>query len=82
MGNSMIQVVLGNNVNKTTVTVDSNRTLRDVLEENHIDYSRGTMTLDGSPLQAGAMDKTFAEMGITTKCYLLSVTKADNALAA
>lgn len=79
MGTQIIQVILGQNVNRITVDVENTRTLRSVLEENHIDYSRGTMTLDGSPLQPGDMDKTFAEKGITTKCYLLGVVKADNA---
>lgn len=79
MGTQMIQVILGNNVNKFTVDVENNRTLRSVLEENHIDYARGTMSMDGSPLQPGDLDKTFADKGITTKCYLMSVAKTDNA---
>lgn len=79
MGTQMIQVIVGQNVNRTTVDVENTRTLRSVLEENHIDYSRGTMTLDGSPLQPGDLDKTFADKGITTKCYLMSVVKTDNA---
>lgn len=79
MGTQMIQVIVGQNVNRTAVDVENTRTLRSVLEENHIDYSRGNMTLDGAPLQPGDLDKTFADKGITTKCYLLSVVKADNA---
>lgn len=79
MGTQMIQVFIGQNVNRTPHEVENSRTLRSVLEEHHIDYARGTMTLDGSPLQPGDLDKTFAEKGITTKCYLLSVVKADNA---
>ena len=75
----MIFVTIGNNVNRSTVAVDENSTLRTALEENGVDYTRGTMHLDGAPLRAGDLDKTFAQMGVTEKCYLLSVVKADNA---
>ena len=75
----MIKVVVGNNVKRETVIVDANTTLRTVLEDNGIDYTSGTMHLDGSSLKPGEIDKTFADLGITEKCYLLNVVKADNA---
>lgn len=76
----MIKVVVGNNVEKRPVIVDETRTLRSVLEENEIEYSKGMMHLDGSALKAGELDKTFADFGIKEKCFLLSVVKTDNAL--
>lgn len=76
----MIKVTVGNNVKRESVIVDSSKTLRNVLEDAELDYTRGTMTLDGSPLQPGDLDKTFADFGIAERCYLLSVVKADNAL--
>lgn len=75
----MIKVVVGNNVKRETVIVNSNSTLRKVLEDAGIDYSRGTMHLDGASLQPGDLSKTFDQMGITDKCFLLNVVKADNA---
>ncbi len=75
----MIKVVVGNNVNRETVIVPPTTTLRNVLEDNGIDYSRGVMHLDGSSLQPGDLDKTFEDFGITEKCFLLNVVKADNA---
>jgi len=78
----MIKVTVGNNVKRENKIVDAGRTLRSVLEEAGIDYTRGVMHLDGSSLQAGDLDKTFADFGITEKCFLLNVVKADNALAA
>lgn len=75
----MIKVVVGNNVNRETVIVSPETTLRTVLEQNEIDYSRGVMHLDGATLQPGDLDKTFAAFGITEKCFLLNVVKADNA---
>ena len=75
----MIKVTVGNNVKRNSVIVDEAVTLRSVLEENDIDYTRGTMHLDASTLQPGDMDKSFEEMEIKDKCFLLNVVKADNA---
>lgn len=75
----MVKAVVGNNVKRESVIVDGNTTLRKVLEDAGIDYTRGVMHLDGSSLQAGDLDKTFAQFGITDKCFLLNVVKADNA---
>ena len=75
----MIKVTVGNNVKRITNIIDENTTLRQALEDSEIDYTRGTMNLDGSTLNPGDLDKTFAEHGIKEKCFLLSVVKADNA---
>lgn len=75
----MVKVIVGNNLSKTTVIVSDDTTLRTVLEDNDIDYTKGNMNLDGCALQPGDLSKTFAEMGVTDKCYLLNVVKADNA---
>ncbi|MCI9626449.1 MAG: hypothetical protein HFI90_06665 [Clostridia bacterium] len=75
----MIKVTMGNNVKRTSEILDENTTLREALEAAEIDYTRGMMNLDGSTLAPGDLDKTFADFGITEKCYLLNVVKADNA---
>jgi len=77
----MINVVIGNNVNRTNKIVDENITLRTALEEAGIDYTVGMTSLDGVSLKPGDLDKTFASLGVTEKCYLLNVVKADNAAA-
>jgi len=75
----MIKVTIGNNVKRTSEILDQNTTLREALEKAEIDYTRGMMNLDGSTLSPGDLDKTFSDFGITEKCYLLNVVKADNA---
>ena len=75
----MIKVTIGNNVKRESIIIDENTTLRTALEDNGVDYTTGTMHLDGSSLKPGDLDKSFAELGITEKCYLLNVVKADNA---
>ena len=75
----MVKVIVGNNVKRETVIVPGDTTLRTVLEDNGIDYTRGQMNLDGATLGPGDLDKTFADFGIGEKCFLISVVKADNA---
>ena len=75
----MIKVTIGNNLKRKTEILDENTTLREALEDAEIDYATGVMSLDGSTLNPGDLDKTFKDFGITEKCYLLNVVKADNA---
>lgn len=74
---NMIRVTVGNNVKRENTIVSDQTTLREVLEQQEIDYTRGSLTLDGSTLQPGALDKTFAEFGIKEKCFLMQIVKAD-----
>lgn len=76
----MIKVITGTTLKRNpAVIIDENTTLRSALENAEIDYTRGTMHLDGATLGPGDLDKTFKSFGIIDTCYLLSVVKADNA---
>ena len=75
----MIKVTVGNNIKRESMIVDAGRTLRSVLEDAGVDYSRGFTTLDGSSLNPGDLDKSFADFGIQENCFLLNVVKTDNA---
>jgi len=75
----MISVTIGNNLNRSKKIYEDNTTLREALEDSGINYSVGSMHLDGASLAPGDIDKTFAEMGITSTCFLINVVKADSA---
>lgn len=75
----MIRCIIGNNAHREPKNFDRHTTLRSALETAGIDYSRGMMHLDGCPLGAGDLDKTFADFGIADTCYLINVVKTDNA---
>ena len=75
----MVQVRLISNAVRKTITVDENTTIRVVLDSNEINYATTTVFLDGAPLGIGEHDKTFAELGLTEKCNLSAVVKAENA---
>lgn len=75
----MIQVTVASTTNRNTVILPATTTLRAAFEQQGIDYSRGITTLDGSPIAAGGLDKSFADYGITDRCTLVNIVKADNA---
>jgi len=75
----MIEVTIGTNTHREKIIVDPGRTLRSVLEEQGVDYSIADLHLDGVSLEHGDLNKTFTELGVTDKCYLISVVKLDNA---
>ena len=75
----MIKVTVGNNAGRYQDIFSENDTLRSAFEKYDIDYSRGLNQLDGTTLQPGDLDKTFKDFGITSKCWLLSTVKTDNA---
>lgn len=77
----MINVTIGSNMSRRTVTVDeSTTTLRSVLDQNGLDYNRFTVHLDGDTVTADKLDKTFAENGVFENCFLVSVSKTDSAM--
>lgn len=75
----MIKVTYGTNVNRKSDIVNESTVIKTFLEDHGVDYTRGQMHLDGASLAAGELNKSFADLGVTTSCYLLSVVKADNA---
>lgn len=75
----MITVYIGNNARTEKDIVDVNMTLRACFEKNGVSYADGVNSLDGATLAPGDLDKTFAEMGITEKCYLTNTKKLNNA---
>ncbi len=76
----MIKVTIGTNTSRKQVTVDPSRTLKDVLDENGIDYSRGGIFLDGLSVGGEALNKSFTEHEIAEECLLVSVVKGDGGL--
>jgi sulfur carrier protein ThiS len=73
----MIQVLIGTNLNRKQITVDPSRTVKDVLQSENIEYSKGGIHLDGESLDANSLNKSFTELGIKDECILVSIIKAD-----
>lgn len=77
---AIISVTVRNNVTSKTVTTPSTTSIRQIFEDNGVEYTSGVVSLDGASLPAGSMDKSLEELGITADhCYLMVTVKADNA---
>lgn len=76
----VIKVKVRTNVIKETYNVESGTTLRTFLEDVGVDYAKGFLTVDGTSLAPGDIDKTFDDLHIAEKCFVNQVVKADNAI--
>lgn len=75
----MIKVTYGTTLKKDSKIVEKTMTLRAFLESVEFDYAGRTMTLDGSALTPGDLDRTFADFNLGDKTYLMSIVKTENA---
>lgn len=79
MGTHIVNVKIGTNLNRTTIAVTSDKTIRQLLTEQGINYATTTIFLDGDTVQAGMMDKSLEEIGIKDECYIIASQKTENA---
>lgn len=75
----MFELIIGTNTNRDRIPTPLTSTIREALDDANIDYSVGTLHLDGVSLRPGDLDKTFADLGITVKASLINVVKGDAA---
>lgn len=67
------------NRSRATAIVPETETPRQTLENQGVDYSMGAVTLDGSPLMAGELDRPYGEFGLRDHAYLMVSYKPENA---
>jgi hypothetical protein len=79
MGTHIVNVKIGTNLNRTTIAVTSDKTIRELLTEQGINYATTTIFIDGDTVQAGMMDKSLEEIGIKDECYIIASQKTENA---
>ena len=79
MATHIVNVKIGTNLNRTTISVTSDKTIRQLLEGNGINYATTTIFLDGDTIHAGDMDKTLEEFNIENTCYIIASQKTENA---
>ena len=70
--------ITARNVRKNII-VDGSKTIRNIAEENDMNYETAPIYLDGAPLNPGDMDKSLSALGIIDHCVLTQVVKTDNA---
>lgn len=79
----MIQVTIRTTAPTQVLNFSVDTTIREALESAGVNYAVGVTNLDGAVLNAGEINKTFADFGLTSgsRCTLVNVVKADGAIA-
>lgn len=78
-GTHIVNVKIGTNLNRETISVTSDKTIRELLEQQGINYATTTIFLDGDTVRAGDMDKTLNDFNIADTCYIIASQKTENA---
>jgi sulfur carrier protein ThiS len=78
-GTHIVNVKIGTNLNRETISVTSDKTIRELLEQQGINYATTTIFLDGDTVKAGEMDKTLNDFNIADTCYIIASQKTENA---
>jgi hypothetical protein len=74
-----IKVSLATPDGRKTALVDDNTSIKDVLNNNGVVYTKATLMLDGVILGAADINKTLAQMNVTSDCTISVTIKMDNA---
>ena len=75
----MVKITLITNAGRKTVIANEAKTLREIYEENDVNYDSCTNTIDSVPLRVGDLNKTLRELGVGENCRMSSIVKMDNA---
>ena len=75
----MFDLTYGTNLNRSTTQYSLSKTPRQAIDELGISIGNGSVHLDGVTLDSTKLDKSFEELGVTTKAVLTAVVKADAA---
>lgn len=75
----IVNVKIGTNLNRETISVTSDKTIRELLEQQGINYATTTIFLDGDTVKAGDMDKSLDDFNIADTCYIIASQKTENA---
>ena len=75
----IVEVNVGTNLNRTAIQVSSDKTVREILEDNGINYATTTIFIDGVTAQVGQLDKSLEELGIGDSCFIIAAQKTENA---
>ena len=79
-----VSVKLSNNMTRKDLMVSADTTVRQILEDNSVDYSRAGISLDTAPISGPQLDMTLRQLGYDgtdghNRAFMGVIVKADNA---
>jgi hypothetical protein len=75
----VIQVIIGTTASRRTINVPASMTIREILEQEDIQYQTKSITMDGVAIGISDFDRRLESLGVRDKTHLLAVEKQDNA---
>jgi len=78
----MIRLTIGTNTKRSTVVVEPETILADVLEEQEVSTAGAALHLNGTLIPGVDIDNSLKELGVqdNTSATLIAVVKADSAV--
>jgi sulfur carrier protein ThiS len=78
----MIRLTIGTNTKRSTVVVEPETILADVLEEQEVSTAGAALHLNGTLIPGVDIDNSLEELGVqdNTSATLIAVVKADSAV--
>lgn len=73
----MINIIVGSNTSRRNVMVAEDKTIKDVLKDEGIDYTTSVVYIDGATTGPGDINKTVKDLGLVEGSTVISVTKLD-----
>lgn len=79
----MINLTIGTNTERTSVIVEPDAVVGQVLADNNVNTASAAIHLNGTLIPGCDLDQTFEELGVEddTAAMLIAVVKADSAIA-
>jgi len=75
----MVRVTIATTDKRTSILAPATKTVREILEENSVNYKGAALMIDGVMLTAATVGNTLAELDVTEACTISVTVKMDNA---
>lgn len=78
----MVKITLISNNPRKVVMAEETKTVKQILEENDVNYGNASVAVDGGTLSAGEINKTLSDLGVKEKAVISALAHKDNAATA
>lgn len=75
----LINAILSNNIDRKTVTVTTDQTVKQILNEAGLNYDNANIVVDSVPISLAEFNKTLSELGIDDTVRISAIVKTNNA---
>lgn len=75
----LINAILSNNIERKTVTVTTDQTVKQILVEAGLNYDNANIVVDSVPISLAEFNKTLSELGIDDTVRISAIVKTNNA---